>query len=99
VFGALTDPAKLRDPRAVGKAIAFLYDAHGVDWHRSHGARKYVTTKLHRLGYDDNRIMRFLGWNDTATLARYLDRRQDLPEDMAVALNLAAPSGGARELN
>lgn len=72
-------------------AIRFLYSAHGATWHRSHGARKYVTTKLHRMGYDDNRIMRYMGWGDSATLTKYLDRRQDLPEEMAVALDIETP--------
>lgn len=88
IFGALIAPERFREPRSVAKAIAALYDAHGVTWHRSHGARKYVTTTLHRLGYDDARIMRYLGWDNPATLFGYLDRGQELPEDMALSLDV-----------
>lgn len=95
VFGALTDPTKFREPTTVMAAIRYLYCEHGVTWHRSHGARKYVTTKLHRTGYDDNRIMRYMGWEDSATLAGYLDRRQDLPQGMANALDIDAPQAFA----
>ncbi|MEO7125326.1 MAG: tyrosine-type recombinase/integrase [Nakamurella sp.] len=90
IFGALTGPAKFRDPTNVMNAIRFLYSEHGSTWFHSHGARKSVTTKLHRTGYDDNRIMRYMGWNNPATLQRYLDREQDLPEEMGNALDLGA---------
>jgi hypothetical protein len=90
VFGALTDPAKYRDPSAVNKAIRALFSESGVDWHRSHGARKFITNKLHEAGYSQNKIMRYMGWDNPATLLAYLDKAQALPDDMADTLDLTS---------
>lgn len=91
VFGSPTKPETFRDLRNFGEAVEELFDQHSLDWGRTHVARKYVTTKLHRAGWSDDRIMGWMGWDDRATLATYLDRRQDVPDALVETLNLALP--------
>jgi|ThiBio_1000_plan_1041568.scaffolds.fasta_scaffold02255_6 integrase len=88
VFGNPTEPARFRDPRNFAKAVERFYSQFGMDWARTHAGRKYTTTRLHRLGWSDDRIMAWCGWSDRNTLATYLDRRQEIPDAMGDALNL-----------
>jgi integrase len=86
VFGSPMDHAQFRDNRNFMKKIQALYSDHGYDFGRTHSARKYVTTRLHRLGWSDDRIMAYMGWSDRTTLAAYLDRSQEVPDAMGSAL-------------
>ena len=91
VFASPLRPQVWRDGRNFARSVSTLYAAHGIDWARTHSARKYVTTKLHRGGWSDDRIVAWMGWDDRATLARYLDKRQDVPDAYA-RLDLATPA-------
>lgn len=82
VFGTPMDHAQPRDTRNFMKKIQALYSDHGYDFGRTHSARKYITTRLHRLGWSDDRIMAYMGWSDRTTLAAYLDRSQEIPDAM-----------------
>lgn len=94
VFGTPTEPARFRDTRNFMKKVRALYTDHGYDFGRTHSARKYITTRLHRLGWSDDRIMAYMGWSDRTTLAAYLDRSQEVPDAMGddLAIDFKRPA-------
>jgi integrase len=86
VFGSPQFPDRFRDQRGLSRAIATLFDKHGLEYARAHAGRKWRVTSLYEQGVALHKIADFVGHKTLSVTAGYLGKRRQMDDDVLAVL-------------
>ena len=86
VFGSPQHPERWRDYRNLSRAVALLFERHGLDYARGHVGRKWRVTSLVARGVPVAHVSDLVGHSSVATTYGYLGRGSAASEAVRAAL-------------
>lgn len=85
IFGSPQFPERWRDRRNLSRAVAALYDKHGLTYARGHAGRKWRVTSLVARGVPINKVADVVGHKSIATTLDYLGRQDRANDPQVIA--------------
>lgn len=85
IFGSPQFPERWRDRRNLSRAVAALYDKHGLTYGRGHAGRKWRVTSLVARGVPINKVADVVGHRSIATTLGYLGRQDRANDPQVIA--------------
>lgn len=85
IFGSPQFPDRWRDRRNLSRAVAAMYDKHGLTYGRGHAGRKWRVTSLVARGVPINKVADVVGHKSIATTLGYLGRQDRANDPQVIA--------------